>query len=431
MLELPITLNSDEFERAAARSKQSLQGLGDVAISGASKFTTLEGRMNKAFQVTGGSVQVAQGIQQTAKALGEMNIAAAGFGASRSLLELGRLKDDFRDFSSTVTTVTTDLYGVTTSVTKNGSAWTTLGALIKAHPLLTIATVLGTVASVMTLVSNNTSKASAQWDNLAESISKARKEQELAKSLGESPLSGLQAERSGLRSSIDTVTTPATVGEFAKQQGVGVNDVLRYLASQGNTEALAILRGGETQRMTQPSSSSYEEPQPIQPYDWDLTAMDQNRMIRAQYENMKRRVEEEQARSTLVTANDFNTNSLYSYRPPLDEDKQADVEPYSGMGPYLPGTHENVMTRMGADQWKADKMLEKTQEIAALSQQIGNYLGDAAFRFLNGMATARQLMTGLVMDAARMGLTQGATALTKSFFSSFGLNPTQAKTGTT
>jgi len=74
--------------------------------------------------------------------------------------------------------------------------------------------------------------------------------------------------------------------------------------------------------------------------------------------------------------------------------------------------------RKQAEQEKAS--LEHMREMAALSRQVGDYLGDAAADFAMGLRTAKQLLAGLLADLARMGFRAAATQLTQTFLNSFG-----------
>ena len=104
------------------------------------------GAASSAFQVGGGSVQIAQGIAQTTQALQGFNTQAAAFSAARTALELGNTIRDFQQFRGTVGGVTT-VFG-------------TLGAVIRANPIGAIATAIGLAATAMGLFGSKTQEAS-------------------------------------------------------------------------------------------------------------------------------------------------------------------------------------------------------------------------------------------------------------------------------
>src|SRR5678816_3090787 len=91
--------------------------------------------LNNIFAGTGGTVQIAQGIAQTSKALGELNVQAALFSSSRTLIEVGRTAGDFIRLSESI-----------------GMSSGALGALSKAFgPIAIATTVIGSIVRIMAL----------------------------------------------------------------------------------------------------------------------------------------------------------------------------------------------------------------------------------------------------------------------------------------
>lgn len=83
-----------------------------------------------------------------------------------------------------------------------------------------------------------------------------------------------------------------------------------------------------------------------------------------------------------------------------------------------------------ASREQAEEMARAMREMEQTAQNVGNILGDAAARFVTGMATARELAQALAFELLRAGLSAGFTELTRGVMSGmgFGATPTQ-KTG--
>jgi hypothetical protein len=124
---------------------------GGSRVGGGTAFTFGGGgAASSAFQVGGGSLQIAGGIAQTAQALQGLNTQAAAFAAARTALELGNTIRDFQQFRGAVGGVST-VFG-------------TLGAVIRANPIGAIATAIGLAATAMSLFGSKTKDAA---DNLS------------------------------------------------------------------------------------------------------------------------------------------------------------------------------------------------------------------------------------------------------------------------
>lgn len=68
------------------------------------------------------------------------------------------------------------------------------------------------------------------------------------------------------------------------------------------------------------------------------------------------------------------------------------------------------------------RTIEAMREIEYRSQRIGDYMGDAATRFLLGISSARDLLREVATDLLRMGLSNGFANIAKGFMAT----PTQA-----
>jgi hypothetical protein len=75
-----------------------------------------------------------------------------------------------------------------------------------------------------------------------------------------------------------------------------------------------------------------------------------------------------------------------------------------------------------------ENMQRAMADIERSSQRVGQYLGDAATALVTGAASWRDIAQQVIQDLIRSGLTQGFTAVTKSFLSGFGSTPAQTTT---
>ena len=215
--------------RAAAAASSDVRKISQAATDASKSVANAGASMRAAFQATGGSIQVAGGIAQTAKAFGELNVAAAAFGSSRALLEIGKTVEDFRELAATVG--------------KTGSVFQTLGAIVKANPLLTIATVLGSIGSLMSIFGDNTKKAAEAFEDLGTAMSKARMDAATAAYWGATG-PGTQGQQQALFEAVGRARTTGA-GINLREFGTGPGQIgygaqaARYLAQQGTPQQQA------------------------------------------------------------------------------------------------------------------------------------------------------------------------------------------------
>ena len=136
----------DETAKKADRAEREVSQLGD-------KSQVAGRNMSAAFAATGGGLAVTHGLAGMADGFRRADGALAAFAASQALLDMGRMAEDMK--------------GVTSATGGAVSVWGKLGAVIKAHPIMTIATVLAGAASVMQIFGGETEEAANEMDRLA------------------------------------------------------------------------------------------------------------------------------------------------------------------------------------------------------------------------------------------------------------------------
>ncbi len=273
-----VSRSVQPLEQSALRSRQAIESVGQSA-----QKTTAQ--LRNAFQATGGSIQVAGGIAQTAKAFADLNVAAAAFGSSRALLEVGKTVQDFRELTNTTQEVvrsyqvlesvgdglgTKTLRTINETVQVSVGRWSALGAIIKANPLLTIATVLGSIGSLMSIFSDNTKKAAESFEELGTAMSKARMDAATAAYLGVTG-PGTQGQQQALFEAVGRARTTGA-GINLQQFGTGPGQIgygaqaARYLAQQGTPQQQAAAQeylrtgGYQGQRYAAAVSGPYVAP---------------------------------------------------------------------------------------------------------------------------------------------------------------------------
>jgi len=382
----------DGVAKAAERTTAAVEKTGQAAAQTGKTVANAGASMRAAFQATGGSIQVAGGIAQTAKAFAELNVAAAAFGSSRALLEIGKTIQDFRELGQTVG--------------KTGSIFATLGAIVRANPLLTIATVLGTVGSLMSVFSSNTKQAANSFNELAAAMDKARMTNRARAALG-LPLTG-----QGQADVISQAMERSLAGESfnLKQFGPGglggAADVARYLIARGTEAQQAAAReymrtGGQNVTryyaagMQGTQVTQFERGLPSIP----LTPQQTQDVLRMRYQTLAA-----QGRTVpQMNITDMSGTGVYEF---------------GAAGPEGGALQQSAMesARMQAEAdvravEASEKVAQNMQLAADYAGNIGGQIGSAFADVLMKTTTLRQAFSNIVASIARQGLSDVGAAV--------------------
>lgn len=428
-----------ELDRLIQKGTATESSMGKVSQS----FTATGASMRDAFGAAKGGLQVTQGLQAVTDGFASAAAGAAGFStvanaAGRVLLEISKSRDEWRNLSTSMQSVTTisqvverDMFGVATGVrdvaTTTRTAQSGFGALwsvLRANPITSIAAALGVAATAMNLFGESADKAAAGYGRLSDTIGRSASEVDVARMFGDESLSAGAAKKnlSALYQQAVEVRSGGrnvTVKNFANSLGpdVGAGDIWDALADLGDQQALMRRQLRQTD--------------------------DGDRATFAYEISPERQIELLRRRATSFGLPDktrpggaaFNTNSLLWYRPPGEGAAAGGSEPdYEGFGPYLPGTTGDAMARAGRIAWDSDRQEESDRQrlrameaLEASAQRTGAYLGDAATALVTKAATAQQILQQIFTDVLRSGLTTALTGATKSFLQGFGATPAQAQ----
>lgn len=420
MATLELTIDATGMERGA---QQAQQAIGKVTSAAQQSQQTL----NKAFQTTGGTIQVAGGISQTAKALADLNVAAAASNVARTLLEIGKTAQDFREMASSIPKATTPILetlpvfdalgvkvGETTRVigqatertTRMGAVFSTLSTIIRANPLLAIATVIGAISTAMAVFGDNTKKAADSFDRLGETMSKARMDASTAAYLG---VAGPNNQGT-LQALFDAISATRASGQGMNLRdfgriGYGARAAKQLVASGTPEQREAALeyvrRGGSTVSL----GYGMETVSEFRPGELPSLALTQE-----QTQSMLRDIYRSIPQGGATTA-PWTQSGGTSY----------------GIGGAINQSMQMAMLSAEYKRKEAEdskRVAENMARAADYAGNIGATVGSAFADVLMKTTTLRQAFASIVASIARQGLSDVGAAIFRGAVS--GLTPTQA-----
>ena len=423
---LELAMDNTGLLRGQQQAEAALRGVQVAADKTQQSVTSIGGGIRNTFQAVQGVSQVGQGINSVARSFGDLNIAMGTFAASRTLLEIGKTADDFRQMAGTVTTTTTNMLGITTTTTRAASAFQVLRAAMLAHPILTVATALGAAASIMALFSGSTKSAAASFDELATSMNKVHLDERVARLLG-LPV-GVKSELSGIQQGIGSVLDRVqkgdktfTVGEIGPAGGIGEADLLRYLRLKGNKEADEYIRTGQIIKET--AHGRFDRTIYKDRGDVELDSRQALDYLIGQYKWFAGRRPEEAPSG--VPQPVVGLSHKYDVVPPGSYDMQ---DPYNlGIRPYgATGTGDYVsispmqQSQVDAENRAAyyEKINQAMERAAGYAAQIGSSLGGAVYDVLAGIQGWRQALASIIQSFAKQGLSELGSSLAVNAFNS-------------
>lgn len=388
-------LDPGPLKKGGKEAGDALDDLGGKADGAKKKVAGVQQGLSAAFQTTGGGIQIAQGITQTANAFGNLNIAAAGFGASRVILEIGKTAQDFGQLRA--------------SVGASGGAFSALGAIMRAHPLLTIAGVVATAASALSLFGSSAKQAATDWDGLAASMESAAKAGRVAEFLGITRPDRSGAIKKGLQEVID-LPGNATIPLSRAQDVTGEQSrgrLISELAAAGNREAAQFRDDGFYTPAGAPEGIKYRDPAGI-----DVT-IDQ---LRAAYRTQFEREQASRYRGPGYRAGAY---------PGPEIGLPADTFRPEGPSNYV---EQDIVGQAEVAREKAENAKKAMRELVEDAKAFGAQIGDAFFNVASGTQSARQAIAGIAADMARALSREAFAGLAGGIAGGFGTTPAQGST---
>lgn len=415
---LDLVIDARGAEQGARQAETALKSVATQATTTERAFTGVSTRvastgtaLNAAFAATSGGLSVTRGIATAAQGMQQLNAATVGFATATALLDASRLANDFRTVASTATEVRRDIYGVETVVKSSSGAWSSFGAVLKAHPILTIATVISAASTLMAAFSSSTKQASDSWKEFGTSLSKARIDEKAANFLGLSPQTAQRAQLDALFKLVsEQLANPEKrrVDALAGSLGQSQLDIVRGLSGVGNENAGQYLRSGQYQYESlrqignTPSRPIYGTELVSSSDIGNIVATPEQ--IRELIRNYYRSLVSTQAKASLP--NDVNLTGTggvpdYLRRPGNGPVVTASaVEPY-GTGTVLIGDQQRQEVDYERQRRAQDEAAQRMDELIDKGRQFGATIGDAFFNVASGAQTARQAIQGLLLDLAR------------------------------
>lgn len=373
MVSLELFLDASGMQRGADQAKTALDGVTAKAKAAETATANMGRGLNAAFQATGGSIQVAQGISQTAKAIGDLNVAAAGLSASRSLLEVGRIGQD--------------LAGLSGRFGALGTAMARLNPYLIAGSLA-----MSAISLAMQLFGENASKAAVGIRELAAAQSDLNAQEGLARRYNDAQLleRARQAKAESLtRFASEVYSQPGSytvsVPEFSAAAGISEEETRRRrLERLGPAD-----RNGLTTPFGQPLDTVTRSPITRNAALDILEALRAEALKPPQYVNRP------------TPSGGFFADGARNYVEPTDAERL------------------NV----------SNDDFRKAQELTAMmvddARRFGEYMGDGIADVVLGLGSARQVLAAMLQDIARMGIRSATGSLFGAAANAFGSTAAQ------
>lgn len=359
-----FSLEVDYRPQGATQAKRDLDSLATTAQRTQVSFERTGQTMAKAFATTGGGISATQGLASAATAFNALNTEAALFAGSRALLDIGRTAADFKE--------------LTGAVGGARGAMSALFAIVRANPLLTIATVISTVAAGMSIFGNRTSEATSEVRKQASALDQLLERQReitLRAGLG----GGDQRGSSGsLRSALEAIRLDPefdsrTISARRAAELFGVSEIdLRTRLSRNN-------QIGQSATEFAPAITN--------------SSLEARRFRRV----------------------DFPSESLFSAGRGILEERSIQQEGAGFRAAEMRLESERAaqreQERFEAQRQAEQQSLENMRALRAEAEAFGATIGDAFFNVASGTQTARQAIAALVSDLARAASRQAFAGL--------------------
>jgi hypothetical protein len=367
------------------------------------------------------------------------------FAASQALLDLGRFAEDMKSVSS--------------ATGGAGAALGTLATIIKAHPLMTIATVLAGAAAAMALFGDDTEKTADEFERLADNMQKIQLSRAGAELLGVGQGPEARRQADAIRQAANVMAQGGTYQQLAGATGMDVGQLLamqrglmvplpqprlipsgrnitvpglqttrpEMIPSFGQTQvpreaAQAILRtlyqqlGQEAEKLKTQGPAAIGAAAPGQPFSiFDVG------QAGAPF-----------TRGGVLYPQGFGTGQAlmrqpggpgtFGYQPPSGPGLSG------GMGMVGYGINMGMQTLTQMQAFANEQALEaenRMRELVSMGEQFGQTIGDAFFRVAEGTMTAKQAMAELVRQFAQMAAQSAFRGIGAQVFGSFAPTQTQ------
>jgi hypothetical protein len=416
---LEIRGDSSSLVRASKEADRALDSTARKADVLSTKAKATGNNLSAAFAATGGGIAVTRGLAGIGSGFRSANSGMALFSASQALLDFGRLSSD--------------MSAVAGATGAAGGAFSKLGAIIKANPVLAIAGLIATAATAMELFGKETEKTATAFEKLDEAQRKSRLSQENREYLGISTTSERQRQLGGIESLSGLIgsggqkgrLTASTIAEFTN---VNLAEIIAAATS---------LRSKDPALKDRVEGSFFNQglgyiPQGDLGGGTQISPQATRRIIRLIYQDMSRELSGGGAGGGGVGG---GAQPYYGapYGPvdPRGPLVSGVAQPYYGApyGPTYPG--ENYGPTFGFQQSREanrnladDRAFAESEaamdQLIRQGEQFGASLTDAFYGAATGAKTLQQAVAQIVSQLARAGLNRALVGLGGAVAGSFG-----------
>lgn len=441
----------DETAKKADRAEKEVRDLGDKSAKAGKN-------MSAAFAATGGGLAVTHGLSGIADGFRRADGSMAAFAASQALLDMGRMAEDMK--------------GVAGATGQATSMFSKMGAIMKAHPIMTIAALLAAAATAMSMFGGETEEAADDMERLADAMEKVRVGRDASQLLGISQLSPAQQEQSNVRSLAESfIASQQTGGMTYGQMAGGLGSNYQPSSLLQLQEIAGVMKGPSPKRRkarTKGFASEYSYVD-VPLSEQQVSQEAAQAILRSIYGRVSAEVTKLQAKTPPGGGGGLPPSIAGAQAPlgfPLPSAESVTRQTFGGNFPnagqpfYMngiqypgsygtgsmlmrqpggPGTFgyqpAQQTTQEGETLNYADIEAERNQAMAEANQnmqelimkgeQFGQTIGDAFMRVADGTMTAKQAMAELVRTFAQMGAQGVFKSIGGAVAGGFGTTQTQ------
>ena len=447
----------DQTSRKAQTTEGAVKRMGTAA-------TQSGNNLSAAFAATGGGLSVTRGLVSIGDGLRSANLGMATFAASQALLDVGRLSADMKAVGDATGGV--------------GGTFGKLGAIIKANPLLTIATVLAGAATAMGLFGSETNEAAKAFERIAKAQRDARLSEVVKGKLGISTTPARQSQLSSLEELVQSLEGSAgqrSLGGLASETGATLDQIRRAQGLVGGitemnpTRMISVINRNQSSRM---GAGSSLQSIPIPLSEQQVSADVAQRIVIQVYKDLRKEVDKQVGSEKGVTGGSTNGSQspapFRSYYPGnrtpqliendriskyFREQRQKSAYQFGSGGQFevnfdggpstagdlirqTPGERAQIDAANAArDEDLRNQSIERAQvamdNLVQSGREFGATIGDAFFNVASGAQSARQAIASIVADLARSGLRQAFAGIGGAVAGGFGATATQSAANAT
>lgn len=412
MAGLEISMNADQLIRVAEQSKQALAGMAKAADQTAASVGKVGQEFDKAAKTIGPSGGGAGGgsgggggggasggggssgtglaarISGVTGAMSGLRSVVGATSFSQLSFEVGKLYDDFQGLKA----------GLGSTATGFGA----LKAVMKAHPILTIASIVSAAVTAFSYLSSAIGETADSYDSLGASMRKARLDEEAAAVFG---LDRVAPAEGSARAVIEEYKAMREAGNInlyslSRASGRPVDEIASYMANlTGEEKYYEVLRGRGAYIGTDPNVGPM-----YKPIDTKSISVPQDIAGDIMYQ----RYYDLNKRAGQIKASGSGTASMF-YGPTREE---AGVQA------------ERIADEQRQAALEAQQAMEELKNDA---KELGNYMGDAFYNAVSGAQSLRQVVSSIISDFARMASRQAFSGMFQSIAGGFGGTASQGQ----